>query len=355
MKRLSLWIMLLFLAIAAWGQSTVPFEMKKEVVAQLSPKENRKLKRTLYALQCKALLGNTQAQYGLGYMLFLAKDYVSAVEFLRKAAKKEYADAQYMLGLFYAEGMGVRQSYQEAVRWWHLAAAQNHVNALSSLGCCYLEGDGVEPNQTKAVSLLRKAVAQGSACGMLTLGCCYEFGEGVEQNMWQAARYYEKTLEADASTLTLLVEMPNILRYDPFVLSHILYRYEAKLRLAGIYGLGKGGVQKDVAKASDLLKEDADDFANAQVLLGEIYYEDGVSGTPGSYEKAVAYFSRAKADEDAVFSGAAAFFLSKCYRFGRGVPQDVAKADALQKEALAKGWDEAKTVDDLLEEVATFY
>ena len=46
---------------------------------------------------------------------------------------------------------------------------------------------------------------------------------------------------------------------------------------------------------------------------------------------------------------AAAFFLSKCYRFGRGVPQDVAKADELQRAALEKGWDEAKSLEELLE------
>lgn len=353
MKRQNLWIMLLFLANLAWGQNTVPSNVKNEAASQLSPKESRKLQKTLYALQWKAASGNTRAQYELGYILFLAKDYVSSEEFLKKAAKKGHADAQFMLGLFYSEGMGVRKSYQEAVRWWRQAASQDNADALSSLGDCYLKGDGVENNPAEAVNLFQKAVAQGNVYAMLALGRCYEYGEGVEQNMLQAVHYYEKALEADVRTLALLAEIPGILGNDPLALSHILYKYEAKLRLACIYGLGKGGVQKNVSKAYDLLKEEADTYANAQVLLGNIYYEDGTNGAPDSYEKAVSFFSKAKADNDASLSGAAAFFLSKCYRFGRGVPKDVAKADTLLKEATEKGWNEAKTLDDLLKKVTT--
>ena len=50
-------------------------------------------------------------------------------------------------------------------------------------------------------------------------------------------------------------------------------------------------------------------------------------------------------------SGAAAFLLSKCYRFGRGVPTDAARADALLKEATEKGCAEARSLDELLKEV----
>ena len=76
--------------------------------------------------------------------------------------------------------------------------------------------------------------------------------------------------------------------------------------------------------------------------LGRLYYEDG------DYVNAVKYLTMASQSDT---SGAASFLLSKCYRNGFGVPQDVAKADSLQKKALEKGWDEAKSLDDLLKGV----
>lgn len=85
------------------------------------------------------------------------------------------------------------------------------------------------------------------------------------------------------------------------------------------------------------------DGVYALLYLGRCYYEG--RGVSRDYKQAVEYFHKAK-EED--ISGAAAFLLSKCYRFGRGVPADVAKADSLLKEATEKGWNEAKSLDDLL-------
>ena len=98
------------------------------------------------------------------------------------------------------------------------------------------------------------------------------------------------------------------------------------------------------------------------VDAGKLAYEDGNRQIAGSYEKAVIYFENAKTrlekDRNYVtwnsgreISGALAFYLSKCYRFGRGVTQDVVKADALLNEASEKGWDEANSLDDLLKEL----
>ena len=90
-------------------------------------------------------------------------------------------------------------------------------------------------------------------------------------------------------------------------------------------------------------------YGIAQLCLGILYYEG--KGLVNDYKRAVSIFEAALKSEQAYVSGAAAFYLSKCYRFGRGVPQDIAKADAFQKEALEKGWDEAKSLDDLLKDL----
>ena len=44
-------------------------------------------------------------------------------------AERGNASAQYSLGLFYFEGLGVAQDYQEAVRWYLKAAEQGYAEA----------------------------------------------------------------------------------------------------------------------------------------------------------------------------------------------------------------------------------
>ena len=46
------------------------------------------------------------------------------MKFYRLAAEQGYADAQYNLGVMYANGHGVSQDYAEAAKWYRLAAEQ---------------------------------------------------------------------------------------------------------------------------------------------------------------------------------------------------------------------------------------
>jgi TPR repeat protein len=53
------------------------------------------------------------------------------------------AEAQFNLGVMYAEGKGVIKNDAEAVRWYELAADQGLAPAQNSLGFMYAEGKGV--------------------------------------------------------------------------------------------------------------------------------------------------------------------------------------------------------------------
>ena len=153
------------------------------------------------------------------------------------------------------------------------------------------------------------------------------------------------------------------------MITHVPMAVHPAVRNVLVIGAGDGGVVRELTRYPALENIDMVEIDPLVVEVSKkylpqtacrlndervhIYYEDGTNGAPDSYEKAVSFFSKAKADNDASLSGAAAFFLSKCYRFGRGVPKDVAKADTLLKEATEKGWNEAKTLDDLLKKVTT--
>ena len=327
MKLLSVWLLSLscFIMVAANAQQT---DVEKRIAKSLKNIEKRAEKGDV-KLQCWL----ADYYYDKG----TKQGYEKAVYWWTKATEQGNAEAQYCLGRSFAYAQGVPKDDATAARWWKLAAEQGHAQAQCELADCFYMGKGVTEDISMAVHWWQKAAEQGNLVALFSLGNSYEKGEGLEKNVNQAVLYYERAANASVRT------------DDPLAQSlDGLYKYLANLRLASICGLGKDGFKKDVPKACLILEGMAGKYANAQVLLGEIYYQDGADGTPGSYEKAVQYFAMARGDDSEEISGAAAFFLSKCYRFGRGVPQDVARADALQQEALEKGWDDAKTVDDLL-------
>ena len=73
----------------------------------------------------------------------------------------------------------------------------------------------------------------------------------------------------------------------------------------------------------------------------------------GNYAKAVKYLTLVLKSDDEYFSGSACSLLSKCYRFGRGVPQDIRKADELQAEANKKGC--GGDIDELIKKLKEEY
>lgn len=76
-------------------------------------------------------------------------------------AQNGYSEAQYELGLRYAQGRGVDQNETEAAKWFRLAADQGYANAQNILGAMYLEGRGVVQNDLEAVKWFRLAERNG--------------------------------------------------------------------------------------------------------------------------------------------------------------------------------------------------
>ena len=58
-----------------------------------------------------------------------------------EAGRKLPADAetQFLLGVAYANGVGVAKDEAEAVKWYRKAAEQNHAQAQYNLGVCYAQ------------------------------------------------------------------------------------------------------------------------------------------------------------------------------------------------------------------------
>jgi len=80
-----------------------------------------------------------------------------------RRAEKGDANAQFVLGLKYDTGKGVRQDYAEAAKWYRKAAEQGYAEAQFNLGTMYDEGRGVQQDYAEAAKWYRKAKDQGVA------------------------------------------------------------------------------------------------------------------------------------------------------------------------------------------------
>ena len=83
-------------------------------------------------------------------------DYATALNGFRTLAERGDADAQYNLGVMYANGEGVARDYAEAVSWYRMAAEQGHAVAQNKLGVRYACGEGVARDYAEAVALVPK-------------------------------------------------------------------------------------------------------------------------------------------------------------------------------------------------------
>ena len=127
-----------------------------------------------------AMQGHSEAQYRLGLLCIEESEFdpdkfafdreaaegakassdaaaESATEWLRMAAEKGHADAQFLLGQRYrhsSSGDGrngaSKENYAEALKWYRDAAMQGHPSAQFSLGIMSMNGEGMEQDLLQA-------------------------------------------------------------------------------------------------------------------------------------------------------------------------------------------------------------
>jgi len=179
-------------------------------------------------------------------------------------------------------------------------------------------------------------------------------GRGTPKDIDGAIKYAEKArLNGDISVLSILYlcyEEEDDAR-NSFLISKEIYEKEGMpLMLADHYLYGKG-CEQDLPKVYNMLtgavygnlKFKLADGSSVeygkeiqpvcQLYIGIANYFDKTK--PGHYEEGIKWLKLAMESEEASdkTKGEAACLLSRCYRFGRGVRQDITTANELEKKA----------------------
>lgn len=124
-------------------------------------------------------------------------DWPKAFAYCKTAAAGGAANAQYALGVAYAEGRGTAPDNALALQNLKKAADQGHGAALTELGRVYQIGDLAPQDYTEALILFKKAVRRGDRAAIALTAQAYEAGQGTPVDLDRAARLYRILARSD--------------------------------------------------------------------------------------------------------------------------------------------------------------
>jgi uncharacterized protein len=183
------------------------------------------------------------ADVAAGMRAFRNKDYTTAYSEWKAAADQGVAEAQFDLGVLYAQGRGVRRDLTQAEQWYRKAAEQGNSEAEFALGQMYARGWGVPRDEADAMRWFQMANSPETD-GPATDWAVIE-GYGVQKDDTQAAYWYEQAAQ----------------KGHP----------EAQFSLARLYSSGKG-VPHDEDQAVRWTRASAGrGYSPAQAALGTRY------------------------------------------------------------------------------------
>ena len=195
----------------------------------------------VFVLGAGAVWGDTAA----GMQAFRNKDYQTAYREWKAAADAGQAEAEFDLGVLYAQGLGVGRDLNEAANWYRKAAEQGNAAAEFALGQMYSRGWGAPRDAADAMRWMQMA-NDPSSDGPPTDWTLIE-GYGIAKDQKQAAYWYEKAA----------------------VQGHA----EAQFNLARLYATGQG-VPRDQEEALRWVRAAASQgYAPAQARFGMRYAE----------------------------------------------------------------------------------
>jgi hypothetical protein len=118
--------------------------------------------------------------------------FAEAAPWYQRAAERNHAQAQYVLGTMYRSGKGVGRDAESAAAWYMRAAALGNAWSQFSLGNMYVRGEGLPRDPAKGAQLYELAAWQGHREAQYNLGALYYNGEGVRRDYLKAEGWFAK-------------------------------------------------------------------------------------------------------------------------------------------------------------------
>ncbi|KRB51530.1 hypothetical protein ASE04_11650 [Rhizobium sp. Root708] len=237
-------------------------------------------------------------------------DAATGVELLRQAASRGDIDASLKLGDLYMEGKFVEQDQEKAVSYYQQALADEPDNRAANvrLADAYRTGRGVERNLAKSAAHLTISAEAGSRMATRDLGLAYLEGSGVARDDDRAIRLLSAAGERGFVFAWQDLSQAYSSAIGPDVDSAKSFRFAMR-------GARNGDVSSMISTGTALLSG---------------------YGTVRDSEAGILWLERA-ASTAGPEASVAMMRLADTYRYGAGVPKDIAKAQAWQLKAAQAG------------------
>ena len=126
-----------------------------------------------------------------GLAAFEQGRFTAAFATMGPLAEQGNAQAQYMMGVLYSQGLAVAEDRAAAADWFRRAAKHDHVEAQVELAHRYRDGDGVPRDLAQMTRWYRRAAEQGHVGAQLYVADAYAYGHGVGRDYVQAYAWYQ--------------------------------------------------------------------------------------------------------------------------------------------------------------------
>jgi TPR repeat protein len=162
-----------------------------DTAAGLAAFKNKDYQKAFQEFKAGADAGQAEAEFDLGVMYAqgfgVRRDLTAAANWYRKAADQGNAEAQFALGQMYGHGWGVPRDTADALRWFEMA------NSVDSDGpptdWQSIDGYGMTKDPQQAAYWYRMAANSGHPEAQYFLALLYASGTGVKKDAEQAERW----------------------------------------------------------------------------------------------------------------------------------------------------------------------
>ncbi|RBP53127.1 SH3 domain-containing protein [Arenicella xantha] len=153
----------------------------------------RLLVSVVLSLWCAGLVANAQTDFPIhANSPNLKAEFKKELDKWMERAYEGDAEAQFKVGVLFANEQFKSADYEQAVYWYKQAARQGHTLAQYNLGHQYLNGIGVKPSEATAMSWWLKAAKQGHPLAQFNVGRAYYLGIGLKKDLSLSRIWFER-------------------------------------------------------------------------------------------------------------------------------------------------------------------